>query len=69
MTDESVQLDPAVPRFLDVVWMERGLSANTLAAYRADLLSLQRWLSPPHADRPAWDASLVGAVQRVMTAA
>ncbi|NBU24511.1 MAG: site-specific tyrosine recombinase XerD [Gammaproteobacteria bacterium] len=45
MTDESVQLDPAVPRFLDVVWMERGLSANTLAAYRADLLSLQRWLA------------------------
>jgi integrase/recombinase XerD len=34
-----------VPRFLDVVWMERGLSANTLAAYRADLLSLQRWLA------------------------
>ena len=45
MMDESVQLDPAVPRFLDVVWMERGLSANTLAAYRADLLSLQRWLA------------------------
>ena len=43
--DESVQIDPAVPRFLDVVWMERGLSANTLAAYRADLLSLQRWLA------------------------
>jgi integrase/recombinase XerD len=43
--DESVQLDPSVPRFLDVVWMERGLSANTLAAYRADLLSLQRWLA------------------------
>ncbi len=43
--DESVEIDPAVPRFLDVVWMERGLSANTLAAYRADLLSLQRWLA------------------------
>ena len=43
--DETVQIDPAVPRFLDVVWMERGLSANTLAAYRADLLSLQRWLA------------------------
>jgi integrase/recombinase XerD len=43
--DESVHIDPSVPRFLDVVWMERGLSANTLAAYRADLLSLQRWLA------------------------
>jgi integrase/recombinase XerD len=43
--EETVHIDPAVPRFLDVVWMERGLSANTLAAYRADLLSLQRWLA------------------------
>ena len=29
-------VDPAVTRFLDGAWMERGLSANTLAAYRAD---------------------------------
>ena len=25
--------------------MERGLSANTLAAYRADLMALSRWLA------------------------
>ncbi|HUK01818.1 MAG TPA: site-specific tyrosine recombinase XerD [Steroidobacteraceae bacterium] len=37
--------DPAVSRFLDAVWMERGLSANTLAAYRADLTALSRWLA------------------------
>ncbi len=36
--------DPVVNRFLDAVWMERGLSANTLAAYRADLTALGRWL-------------------------
>ena len=36
--------DPALQRFLDAVWMERGLSANTLAAYRADLTALARWL-------------------------
>src|ERR1700719_186752 len=36
--------DPALQRFLDAVWMERGLSANTLAAYRADLTALTRWL-------------------------
>ena len=36
--------DPALQRFLDAVWMERGLSANTLAAYRADLTALSRWL-------------------------
>ena len=37
--------DPAVSRFLDAVWMERGLSTNTLAAYRADLTALTRWLA------------------------
>lgn len=38
-------LDPAILRFLDVIWMERGLAANTLAAYRADLEALQHWLT------------------------
>jgi integrase/recombinase XerD len=37
--------DPLIARFLDAVWMERGLSSNTLAAYRADLVALHRWLS------------------------
>ena len=37
--------DPAVSRFLDAVWRERGLSTNTLAAYRADLTALARWLA------------------------
>ncbi|MBX3694933.1 MAG: site-specific tyrosine recombinase XerD [Steroidobacteraceae bacterium] len=32
-------------RFIDAVWMERGLSSNTLAAYRADLTALARWLA------------------------
>jgi integrase/recombinase XerD len=36
--------DPVLQRFLDAVWLERGLSANTLAAYRADLTALGRWL-------------------------
>ncbi|NOZ53258.1 MAG: site-specific tyrosine recombinase XerD [Gammaproteobacteria bacterium] len=31
--------------FLDTIWMERGLSQNTLAAYRADLLGLAQWLN------------------------
>ncbi len=37
--------DATVSKFLDAVWMERGLSANTLAAYRADLTALARWLA------------------------
>jgi integrase/recombinase XerD len=41
----ATELDPVVTRFLDAVWMERGLSPNTLAAYRADLVALSRWLA------------------------
>ncbi len=37
-------VEPLISRFLDAVWMERGLSSNTLAAYRADLVALARWL-------------------------
>jgi integrase/recombinase XerD len=46
----AAETDPAVSRFLDAVWMERGLSSNTLAAYRADLTALGRWLA--ERDRP-----------------
>ena len=45
MTSNADSADPAVSRFLDAVWMERGLSPNTLAAYRADLTALARWLA------------------------
>ncbi len=45
MTPNADSADPAVSRFLDAVWMERGLSTNTLAAYRADLTALARWLN------------------------
>ena len=34
----------AIERFVDAIWIEDGLSANTLAAYRADLTALARWL-------------------------
>jgi integrase/recombinase XerD len=44
-TPHADTTDPAVSRFLDAVWLERGLSANTLAAYRADLTALARWLA------------------------
>ena len=40
--DDSIE--PMIVKFLDSVWMERGLSPNTLAAYRADLTALSRWL-------------------------
>ncbi|WP_070962277.1 site-specific tyrosine recombinase XerD [Vibrio sonorensis] len=33
-----------VEQFLDSMWMERGLSENTLASYRADLVKLLQWM-------------------------
>ncbi|MEM7079888.1 MAG: site-specific tyrosine recombinase XerD [Pseudomonadota bacterium] len=40
LSDEQV-IEP----YLQAVWLERGLSDNTLAAYRRDLLAAQRWLA------------------------
>lgn len=34
-----------IERFADALWMERGLSANTLAAYQSDLRAFAVWLS------------------------
>ena len=34
-----------IERFVDALWMERGLSENTLAAYRNDLSGLAVWLT------------------------
>ena len=36
--------DPLVDQFLDVLWMERGLSRNTLLAYGNDLNGFSAWL-------------------------
>ncbi|ACL73207.1 tyrosine recombinase XerD [Thioalkalivibrio sulfidiphilus HL-EbGr7] len=36
----------AIDAFLDAIWAEHGLSDHTLAAYRADLMALARWLGP-----------------------
>ena len=34
-----------IERFLDAMWMERGLSENTLMSYRNDLKKLENWLT------------------------
>lgn len=33
-----------IDQFLDALWMERGLSENTLSAYRSDLSQFGQWL-------------------------
>ena len=39
------QPSPLIEQFLDAIWMERGLSENTLVAYRNDLNAYARWLA------------------------
>lgn len=49
MNEERVPIAPqdeqTIEAFIDNLWMERGLSDNTLNAYRADLQGLARWLA------------------------
>lgn len=35
---------PLVERFLESLWLEKGLSPHTIAAYRSDLAQYQSWL-------------------------
>lgn len=51
MSEARRQVNPSedqdlalVERFLDALWMESGLSDNTLASYRRDLFALVAWL-------------------------
>lgn len=43
MSDSDALLD----RFIDTLWLESGLSRNTLSAYRSDLEALAVWLKGP----------------------
>ena len=46
MSDVLVDADQRlIDRFLDALWMEYGLSDNTLAAYRLDLIQLASYLA------------------------
>jgi len=43
------QTDEQLDRFLDALWLEAGLSRNTLSAYRSDLEAFYAWLKAPPA--------------------
>ena len=36
--------NPLIDRFLDALWLEKGLSDNTRGAYRSDLALFNGWL-------------------------
>jgi len=48
--DPSADDVAVIERFLDAMWIEAGLSTNTLAAYRADLAAFAVWLREADAD-------------------
>lgn len=43
--DAAATTNPGIDDFIDALWLEDGLSTNTLAAYRRDLGLLARWLA------------------------
>lgn len=62
----STPADAQLERFLDALWLESGLSRNTLDAYRSDLAGLTVWLqmSPAQATREQLAAYLGDCVNR-----
>ena len=48
MNEQTIKQDELnrIQRFLDSLWMEHGLSDQTLSAYGSDLRLLSKWLSP-----------------------
>lgn len=57
----------SIDRFIDAVWIEDGLAANTLAAYRRDLTLYAEWLARTHQralDSSAESDLLAYAVER-----
>jgi integrase/recombinase XerD len=62
-----VTLGPAVDSYLRHVSIERGLSANTLAAYRRDLGVYTAWLAEQGVDQPgSIDATTVSAFSQYL---
>jgi integrase/recombinase XerD len=47
MSENSVE-HPEIERYIDAMWMEKGLSDNTLASYRLDLRQYHIWLGKTH---------------------
>ena len=46
----------SIDAFIDALWLEDGLSKNTLAAYRRDLTLYGDWLSNQGWHRARWTA-------------
>ncbi len=63
--DADDDLDPVVEEFLDWMVVERGRAANTIGAYRRDLVQYARWLA---ARRRDLNTSTVGDIEAYVAA-
>jgi integrase/recombinase XerD len=57
--------DDALSRYLDYLLVERGLSRNTIAAYRADLRRLKRFLGPKRKLEKAGREDLIKVLEQM----
>ena len=48
MSSKSPESEELIDNFIDELWLERGLSKNTLSAYRQDISSFNKWLNTTH---------------------
>jgi integrase/recombinase XerD len=64
LTSAREKSQASIDRFLDALWIEDGLSANTLAAYRRDLQGYADWLAAnsPRAIDETTEADLRGYI-------
>lgn len=58
-SQQEYQMDPLIEPFLDDLWSMKGLSDNTLQAYRSDLCHFDRFVQSQHAALIEVDAVLV----------
>ncbi len=64
----GVQADAGVDAFIDALWLEQGLSTNTLAAYRRDLSLYAAWLQQRSAQATRLEASTEADLQAYFAA-
>ena len=69
MTEELL-VHPEIERYIDAMWMEKGLSDNSLSSYRRDLRQFHEWLAKNkdssiiRADRSSLQAYLGARLQQ-----
>ena len=65
MTERLVQHERVIEGFLDQIWMEKGLSDNSLAAYRSDLKSFAIWLAEARPESSLTDVTRLDLLEYI----